>query len=137
MNLIILHKEDFIDNNKVKLTGDIPREQVFKHLQESHIFTLITNWEGFPRSILEAMSCGLPVVATKVAGVPESVTSDCGILVEKDSKEDITKAFTKLISNPKLIEKKGKNARKRVKEKFSIEKTYQKTKKVYNNLLEK
>ncbi|MFB6181778.1 MAG: glycosyltransferase family 4 protein, partial [Candidatus Magasanikbacteria bacterium] len=121
--------------DKIKLTGDISREKVFQYLKKSHIFTLITKWEGFPRSILEAMSCGLPVIATNTAGIPESVTRDCGILVEKGSKEDVKNAFQELLSNPKKIEQKGKNARKRCKNKFSIEKTIRETKEIYKNLL--
>lgn len=121
--------------DQVELTGDIPREQVFEHLKQSHIFTLITNWEGFPRSILEAMSCGLPVVATDVAGIPEAVTEDCGILVEKENQQEITNAFQQLLSNPDLIEQKGKKARARVEQKFSIENTVEQTNQVYNQLL--
>ncbi|MFB6226493.1 MAG: glycosyltransferase family 4 protein [Candidatus Paceibacteria bacterium] len=122
-------------SGQVELTGDISRDQVFEYLKQSHIFTLITNWEGFPRSILEAMSCGLPVIATNVAGIPESVTSQCGILVEKDNLKDVTNAFKKMLSNPEEIEKKGKNARERCKNKFSIKNTIEGTKEVYRELL--
>jgi len=120
--------------SQVDLRGDVPREEVFAELQQSHIFTLITNWEGFPRSIIEAMSCGLPVIATSLAGIPEAVTEDCGVLVEKGNKEDVKDAFTNMLSDPDLIRTKGEHARDRCIKKFAIEKTIEETKKVYSEL---
>ncbi|TOG57259.1 glycosyltransferase, partial [Vibrio parahaemolyticus] len=49
-------------------------DDVEELLSKSDIFLLISNWEGYPISILEAMSYGLPVVASDVGGVRESVT---------------------------------------------------------------
>src|SRR5690606_42161276 len=48
-------------------------DDVARHLAASQIFVLTSRWEGFPRSILEAMRAGLPVVASDVGGVSESV----------------------------------------------------------------
>jgi glycosyltransferase involved in cell wall biosynthesis len=49
------------------------RDDVPARLADAQVFVLATKWEGFPRSILEAMRAGLPVIASEVGGVRESV----------------------------------------------------------------
>ncbi|MEX2410863.1 MAG: glycosyltransferase family 4 protein, partial [Candidatus Paceibacterota bacterium] len=48
-------------------------EEVAEILSKSQIFTLISNWEGFPRSTLEAMRAGLPVIVSDVGGAAEAI----------------------------------------------------------------
>ncbi len=130
--------EKFIKENKleerVKLLGGIPREKVFEVLKKSDIFVLISNWEGFPRSILEAMSCNLPVIASDVGGVKEAVDESCGILVKRGDKERIKNALEKLLKNPPLIREMGKRAKEKVKKEFSLDKMLKKTEKIYQRL---
>ncbi|MCD6528138.1 glycosyltransferase family 4 protein, partial [bacterium] len=118
--------EKFIKESKlekeVKLLGGISREKVFEVLKKSDIFVLISNWEGFPRSILEAMSCGLPVIASDVGGIKEAVDENCGILVKRGDKEGIKNALERLIKNSSLIRKMGEKAKERVEKKFSLDK---------------
>ena len=123
-------------NNKVKLLGSLPRNKVFEEYEKSHIFVLTSNWEGFPRSILEAMSFSLPIIATDVGGVKESVTSDCGFIIPKDGKEELKEALTLLLNDTSLINFLGKKSRERVENNFSLDKMIIKTKEVYTLLLE-
>ncbi len=58
-------------SDKVFFEGAV--NNVPDYLQKADVFLLITNWEGLPISILEAMSYGLPVIASDVAGVKEEV----------------------------------------------------------------
>ena len=119
---------------KVKLLGGVPREEVFEVLEKSDIFVLISNWEGFPRSILEAMSCGLPVIASDVGGVREAINEDCGILVKKGDRKEIKNALEKLIGNPSLIKEMGKRAEEKAKKEFSLDKMLRETEKVYKEV---
>ncbi|PIR75847.1 MAG: hypothetical protein COU34_00685, partial [Candidatus Magasanikbacteria bacterium CG10_big_fil_rev_8_21_14_0_10_43_9] len=48
--------------------GSLSRERIFDILHHSDIFVFLSDWEGFPMSILEAMSCGLPIIASDVGG---------------------------------------------------------------------
>ena len=130
--------EKFIRKNKleekVKLFGSISREKVFEILKESDIFVLISNWEGFPYTIIEAMSCGLAIIASEVGGIKEAVDS-CGILVKRGDKEEIKNALEKLLKNPSLIREIGRRAREKVKREFSLEKMLEETEEVYKAIL--
>ena len=130
--------EVFIRNNnlneKVKLLGVLPREKVLATLKESDIFVLTSNWEGFPRSILEAMSYGLPIIASNVGGVQESVSEECGFVVEKGNLEAVKLSLEKLIQNLELIRAMGKNSQKRLKDHFSLAKMLKETEEVYKNV---
>lgn len=133
--------EKFVQKNnlkeKVKLLGALEREKVFEILKKSHIFVLTSNWEGFPRTILEAMSCGLAIVASDVGGVREAINESCGFLIKKGDKEGLKIALEKLLKNPPMIQKMAENCYKRVKENFSLEKMLKETEKVYFEVLNK
>jgi len=130
--------QDFIIKNnlkeKVTLLGSLPRENVFKILEQSDIFVLTSNYEGFPRTILEAMSCGLPIIASNVGGVREAVDKEVGFLIERGDKEALKKALIELIENPDLRKRMGQNARKRAEKEFSLEKMLEKTSEVYRSI---
>lgn len=131
--------EKFIQKNKiekkVKLLGFLPREQVLEVLKTSHIFVLTSNWEGFPISILEAMSFGLAVIASDVGGIKEIIEENCGILVKRGSKEELRIAIEKLILNPDLIFEYGKKAKEKVEQFFSLDKMLTKTANIYSEVL--
>ena len=68
--------------SRVRFLG--AREGVCEVLRGADVYALISDWEGFPRSILEAMSVGLPVVASDVGGVSEAVRdAETGFLVPR------------------------------------------------------
>ncbi len=64
---------------------------------QSNVIALISHFEALPLSIIEAMSCAKPVIATDVGGVPELIANGVnGILVKKGCVDDIVAAFEKL-----------------------------------------
>ena len=66
--------------------------------------------EGMPNVILEGMSMGLPIIASKVAGVPEMMTHEkSGFLVEPDNLDELANCIKKLIKNPRLRKSMSKN----------------------------
>ena len=121
-------------NEKVKLLGVLPREKVLAILKESNIFVLTSNWEGFPRSILEAMSYGLPIIASNVGGVQESVSEECGFVVEKGNLEAVKLSLEKLIQDLELVRRMGKSSQERLKDYFSLAKMLKETEEVYRNI---
>lgn len=131
--------ERFIKDNQLKeveLMGSLSRERVKNILGKSDIFVLTSNWEGFPYSVLEAMSYGLAVVASDVGGVSEIVGNKVGILIKRGDKNSLENNLEKLIEDSKLRNQLGEKAFNRVKEKFSLERMLKKTEKVYRSVLE-
>jgi len=120
---------------KVKLLGSLPREQVFDVLNQCQIFVLISKWEGFPRTILEAMSCGLAIIASDIGGISEAIDSNCGILLEKNNVLEIKFALEKLLKEPTLINKLGQAAYEKVKKEFNLEKMLKNTGEIYQNII--
>ena len=79
------------------------RMDVDRILANAQVGLLITNWEGFPLSILEAMRANLPVVASGVGGVSESVTDGVtGFVVPQGDVEVLRDRLRRLLSDPAL-----------------------------------
>jgi glycosyltransferase involved in cell wall biosynthesis len=80
-----------------------PETNVVRLLMEAQIFVLSTHFEALPISILEAMRAGLPVVATNVGGISESVRHEqTGLLVRPGDVESLRDALARLIASPAL-----------------------------------
>ena len=65
-----LKKLDF-KKAKIEFINHIPQQELVSHLQSASIFVLFSNYENLPCVILEAFSCGVSVIATKVGGIQE------------------------------------------------------------------
>lgn len=91
-------------------------------LADLDIFCLISRWEGFPRSILEAMRAALPVIATDVAGVRESVEDALtGYVVPIGDDRLLAKSLGELIDLPGLRIAMGNRGRSRFENRFTLE----------------
>lgn len=82
---------------------------------KSDIFILPSYYEGSPTALIEAMSCGLPCIATDVGGIPELINNNNGILISKKDYLGLAKAILRVHDNKDLREKMGKNAEKFIK----------------------
>jgi glycosyltransferase involved in cell wall biosynthesis len=108
--------------HSIKILGY--RSNIRDYLQASDCFVLPSVDEGISNALLEAMACGLPVVATKVGANPEIIdNSDSGILVESRDSESLGKAISFILSNEQLGRYMGRSARERVESKYSLDKT--------------
>ncbi len=118
--------------SRVTLLGSLESDEVRRELAKSCAFILISKHEGLPMTILEAMAAGLPIIASRVGGVPEEVNPDCGILVENNIGE-IANAL-KSISNEQARRRCGAAARARYEREFTLELFLKKTEDVYREL---
>lgn len=126
-------KEQKVDQQIVFL-GD--HQNIEGLLRQTDIFLLLSDWEGFPLSILEAMRQGLPIIASNVGGVKESVyNGQNGYLVEKNNHDDIIQALKKLIENEELKLQMGKESRKLFEEYFTFEEMLNKTEAYYQKII--
>src|SRR4051794_16532130 len=83
----------------IRFLGASPKDAVADAMRNADAFVLASQWENLPCVLLEAMSTGLPVVATRVGGVPEIVGPDEGILVEPDSPQALADGIQELLRN--------------------------------------
>jgi glycosyltransferase involved in cell wall biosynthesis len=110
---------------------------VDKRLAEAQVALLITNWEGFPRSILEAMRAGLPVVASAVGGVAESVKDgDTGFVVPQGDVGRLRSRLQQLVADSELRIRMGRSGRQRYERNFTLEHTVEKTLAVYHQIVD-
>ena len=122
----------------VHIMGECDANLVRKTLRESSVFVLPTLWEGFPMTILEAMSEGCAVIASDVGGISEAVNSDIGLVLPRDSSPKVwAESIEKIFSDKQALQKMGESARDKVKNNFSKEKMIQKTFEVYENVIRK
>jgi len=71
--------------DRVVLAGPRPHDELPLWLNAANLSCLVSQREGMPNVVLESLACGTPVLATRVGGIPELITSrDLGILVERD-----------------------------------------------------
>lgn len=89
---------------------------------EGDISILTSVSEGFPYTVLESMSCGVPVVATDVGGVTEALDSTCGFICKPKDFESLGQSVVNLLQDGVLRKKMGENARKKVIDNFTIDK---------------
>jgi glycosyltransferase involved in cell wall biosynthesis len=107
-----------------------------ERLAGAQIFVLASKSEGFPRSILEAMRAGLPVVASDVGGVSEAVADrETGLVVPRGDTVSLTKALANLIMRPNLRQQMGRAGRQRYELNFTFDQMASKTMTLYNQIL--
>ncbi len=98
-------------NESVHLTGPLPSQQVAEMMRRSRLFCLASHNEGTPVCVMEALSCGLPVVATRVGGIPDVVEhGKTGLLVEKGDVKGVADALISLLRDPARCVQMGKEA---------------------------
>jgi len=118
------------------VTDPLTEERLIEYYSASDFFILPSLWEPFGIVLIESMACGCPVIATNVGGIPEIVTSDCGILVSPRSPKEIAIAANKLIGDKNLRRRLSKNARERVEKYFDFDLIAEKVEQSYRRHLE-
>lgn len=112
------------------------QENILEYFKVADIFVLPSLAEGLSNSLLEAMSCGLAVIATDNAGNREVINSpDSGILVEPQNPQQLAQALETLLDNRELATRLGQQARCAVKERFSLANVVEQYEQLYKRLL--
>lgn len=99
-----------------------PRSDIPQVLADSDVFVLPSRWEGMPGSILEAMAARLPVVASRVGGIPEVVVDgETGYLVSPGCPDELAASLLRLTRDQRLRREMGDRALDRVRREYAIE----------------
>ena len=106
---------------RVELAGVAEHDQVLGFLRRASIAVLTSDREGMPVSLMEAGACEVPVVATRVGGIPELIEHEVtGLLTPSGDAESFADSVERLLSDPQLRQRIGASARARIEESFSL-----------------
>ena len=128
---IDMYGADYTEYDYLKMAKELGITNIVKFLpnqkdiisvyQSAHCFLLPSRGEGLSNALLEAMSMGLPVIATSVSGTIDVVEDrEDGILVPPDEPEKLANAMIEIIKGPDFAQSLGKNARQKVESAFSL-----------------
>jgi glycosyltransferase involved in cell wall biosynthesis len=148
-----------VENIKVHLLGDGPKfektvrlvsdlkiddkfifygysNSVEEVLKKADIFVLISNWEGFPISTLEALKYSLPVIVSDVGGAGEAIIEgETGYSVKRKDVADLKLKLVKLINDPVLRQTMGLAGNRLLLKQFSSEAMYKNTLEVFESAI--
>jgi len=105
-------------DSRVRFAGY--RRDIPDMLAASDALVLVSEREGLPRSILEAMAAGRPVIGTETRGITDAV-GDAGWIAPKNEATALAAAIDEAASDPDELRRKGELARRRAKERFSLD----------------
>lgn len=98
------------------------RQLIWRYLSAADISVLSSRREGFPVAVLEAMACGLPVVATDASGVREALGDEpAGLVVPRENAPALATAIGRLLDDEPLRRQLGERARRRAESEFSLQ----------------
>jgi len=120
-------------SNRVTFHGHVAN--IYPILQKGNIFALVSDWEGFPMSTLEAMSAGLATVVSCVGGAPEAIEHGVtGYHIPRGDEEILHQRLSELINDPKKCQAFGLAARCLFDDKFRLETMVVKTLDFYRSI---
>ncbi len=118
----------------INFLGNFPNSELPKVLNRYNIFILPSFYEGMPKTLLEAMGCGLACIGTDVEGIKEVIKDgENGLLASTDS-ANIKEAIISLKNDKNLQNRLGKNARKYIVDNFSIHNQIKKEIRIYEEI---
>lgn len=107
---------------RVVLAGYLPRETILSMLASCDVFAMPSRYEGTPIAVLEAASMACPILASAAGGIPELVANEeHALLVPPEDASALARGLLRLGADRALATRLGENARRHVREKFSLE----------------
>lgn len=124
-------KEKYFNNDKVEYLGPKKQDELVEYYQKSEVLLYPSTGEGMPLTVLEAMSCGLPVIASKVGGIPDIIDDgEEGFLLEDFSPDKVS---AKIKEIPSIL---NKRCREKIENEFSYSKMADHYLEAYNKFME-
>ena len=129
-------KEKYSFEN-VNVFGKQNNSDTLKIVADSELFVLPSYTEGCPNSVLEAMLCKTPIIASNVGAIPELLDGECGLIVNAQDKDDLLEKMTYLLNDVGLQNRLIENAYKKATTDFSLPCIYEKYKKIWDETVNK
>jgi glycosyltransferase involved in cell wall biosynthesis len=124
--------------DQIIFLGRVDRKKLIQVYQNATIHVVPSIYEGLPTVLLEAMACGLPIVATDIGGNRDLISSNVnGLLVPSRSPKEMAKAITLLWGDEFLRKKIGKNARETIMHRYTWELIADNFVNLYESLIQK
>jgi len=134
--LRLIEKENKKGKHNIRYLGSMEQTELAEWYQKASLFILPSFAEGFPVTILEALSCETPVIATPVGGIPEIIKShETGVLVQPDD-HHLAEAIQYLLKNRNIGFEMGREGRMLVMKEYSLEIASKKLCTIYKQLEE-
>ncbi len=122
--------------DRVVFAGWVDGDEKLSALSRADIFVLPSHTEGLPNAMLEAMAAGLPVVASRVGGVPEIVHERVtGYLADPGDEGSMTESLARLIEHPDLRAEMGAAARRHVERHYSVDRLPEMLERLYRSVI--
>ena len=134
-----INVENILNQQQIKtpvsLGGNIPPEQMIDKLLKAHVIVLLSDYEGLPISILEAMACGVvPLCLHMRSGITELIKNGKTGYIVDDRAEHFIETIKKLKADNQIWEQMSLNAKQLIKENFSLEISCDSYSSFFNNL---
>lgn len=124
-------------NGRVRIVGSVQGEAKAKLLREADIFILPSYHEGLPYALLESLACGIPVIATRVGGIPDVVQQGIhGVLIEPRNVEEIVRAIRLLACDTSLLERMSDHCVVQAREQYGLDRLSRQFDALYRTLIE-
>ena len=122
----------------VQFLGHIEPEYVYEYLTVADIFVRPSRSEGLGSSFLEAMGAGLPIIGTKMGGIPDFLKDgETGLFCKVDDPKDLAEKIKKLMMDEDLARRIAENGRRLVLEKYDWNDIAQRMEEIFAKLLKK
>lgn len=117
--------------------GSLSLDQVRQEMVQASALVLPSIWyENFPRTLVEAYACGLPVIASRIGALAELVThGETGLLFDAGKPDSLAEAMRWAMDNPDAMARMGRKARAKYEAEFTAEINYQQLMKIYESAI--
>lgn len=127
--------EDTVDDDSITWIGNIKHDKIPEILKRMDAFVIPQNIGGLGLSVMEAMSCGLPVITTAIGETVRLLAKNEGILVKPHSVPDVVDAMRVLGDNKRLRLAMGRKCRKKVEDQYSWKTQIHQIEQVYDRAI--
>ena len=131
-------EEQFEGVQGVTMLGGLSGDEVRTEMSQTMALVLPSIWyENFPRTLVEAFACGLPVIASRIGALAELVTDGVtGLLFEPGNPHDLAMKMKWAMSHPEKMAEMGSNARALYEAEFTAERNYKQLMDIYQDAIE-